>query len=590
MSLLGFFLPDDGRLVVRGLLSAGYLAVGAAVLYRRKTMVRRPWALGLLGGLVAVAAAVVSAIETEAGGGVTPFPGYGDVVAWVSGLLILRGAFELLDSRTVEKRVGDIIDALVVALAFVSIVAGTLLAEFLTTSGSSLQAKVATCVYLLVTFTLVYLVARIANGPGERNVSYYLIAAAAGLVVANDVLIRMDVVGVRWAFTAGLIVSPFAFSFAIAGILHPEVVNLTNRPSYLSRNLSTRRIALLGGALVIGPVLFALMHGLGGHSSAPILLGGTGLLSLLVLARFVALVRDRERQADRERQIREAGERITATARSSEIADAVLDIALLTTGQEVDARASLIARSDDGWRVQASVGRDSGEAKGSWLDSDQAAAADAAVESGTSVVGELVTPLDHNDGDQFVFAHPIVDPSRVEVLSVSSPVLIPAEMAWSLGVLARQATLAFAATDYREEVHQQRSEQRFGALMAQNAELVLVTDELGSVRYAGPNAHRVTGHPAATFVGSHAFEIAHPGDRAKLDALLHATVERRVGEVHHKEARLNLVDGSYRWFSLTVRDFRDEPEVAGLVVTARDITEERIAKENLERSEAWFRS
>ncbi|MCP4086639.1 MAG: EAL domain-containing protein, partial [Actinomycetia bacterium] len=46
----------------------------------------------------------------------------------------------------------------------------------------------------------------------------------------------------------------------------------------------------------------------------------------------------------------------------------------------------------------------------------------------------------------------------------------------------------------------------------------------------------------------------------------------------------------YRWFDVTVRDFRHEPEVAGLVVTARDVTEERTAKENLQRSEAWFRS
>jgi diguanylate cyclase (GGDEF)-like protein/PAS domain S-box-containing protein len=55
------------------------------------------------------------------------------------------------------------------------------------------------------------------------------------------------------------------------------------------------------------------------------------------------------------------------------------------------------------------------------------------------------------------------------------------------------------------------------------------------------------------------------------------------------EARLAARDGDYRWFDITARDFRHDDEVGGLVITARDVTEERAAKIGLRKSERWFR-
>ena len=84
-------------------------------------------------------------------------------------------------------------------------------------------------------------------------------------------------------------------------------------------------------------------------------------------------------------------------------------------------------------------------------------------------------------------------------------------------------------------------------------------------------------------------DVVHPDDVDAVRALIeHPSTSEQLPVAI--EARVRAEETSqYRWFSVTTRDFRDDPEVAGIVLTARDVTEERAAKVGLERSEQWFR-
>ena len=105
--------------------------------------------------------------------------------------------------------------------------------------------------------------------------------------------------------------------------------------------------------------------------------------------------------------------------------------------------------------------------------------------------------------------------------------------------------------------------------------------------FVSPNAHRVLGSTPTALIGTPALTLVHPDDeRAAQPA---RTPTKPFETPRATEIRLTTADGDYRWFDATARDFRDDPEVGGVVVTARDITEERAAKLGLLRSEQWFR-
>ena len=115
-----------------------------------------------------------------------------------------------------------------------------------------------------------------------------------------------------------------------------------------------------------------------------------------------------------------------------------------------------------------------------------------------------------------------------------------------------------------------------------------VADEDGRTIFASPNAQRILGLPASSLIGTDLLDLVHPDDVQ----LVTTQIDRpsKPSQVAIAvEARLQTESSEYRWFDITARDFSEDPEVGGTVMTARDVTEERAAKLGLLRSEQWFR-
>ncbi|MEZ5165366.1 MAG: diguanylate cyclase [Acidimicrobiales bacterium] len=89
-------------------------------------------------------------------------------------------------------------------------------------------------------------------------------------------------------------------------------------------------------------------------------------------------------------------------------------------------------------------------------------------------------------------------------------------------------------------------------------------------------------------IGSDPLALVHDDDLAAIEDLIRHPSKPTETPIAI-EGRLRTSAGAYRWFSVTTRDFSADPEVAGTVLTARDVTEERAAKLGLQRSEQWFR-
>jgi len=126
----------------------------------------------------------------------------------------------------------------------------------------------------------------------------------------------------------------------------------------------------------------------------------------------------------------------------------------------------------------------------------------------------------------------------------------------------------------------------FEALVLHSADLVAVIDANGTALRSSPT--HVLAYPAGALVGQNMFELVHPDDlsRARI-TLKHAAAAP--DQPFEAGVRLRDVDGTWRFFDVTVTNHLGVPGVRGFVVNGRDVTDRQCAEEILRDSEARFR-
>ena len=124
------------------------------------------------------------------------------------------------------------------------------------------------------------------------------------------------------------------------------------------------------------------------------------------------------------------------------------------------------------------------------------------------------------------------------------------------------------------------SERRFRSLVQNVNDLIVVVDAAGQLQYASPSLERILGWAGEEQQAGLTGERVHPEDLPTLRA---AFVNARPpgANMPVTTARSMHKDGSWRWLEYSVADLRDDPSVLGYVVVARDVTERKIAEEQL---------
>ncbi len=121
----------------------------------------------------------------------------------------------------------------------------------------------------------------------------------------------------------------------------------------------------------------------------------------------------------------------------------------------------------------------------------------------------------------------------------------------------------------------EHSRARFATLVRHASDMVVVVGVDGTVSFETPSTGRILGHAEGSLLGRNLAELAHPDDRPLLGLLCQG------GGHEHGELRLQRADGAYRCFEIRATHLLEDPEVEGVVLNGRDVTDRKQLEQEL---------
>ncbi|MFD0531128.1 PAS domain S-box protein [Kitasatospora arboriphila] len=142
----------------------------------------------------------------------------------------------------------------------------------------------------------------------------------------------------------------------------------------------------------------------------------------------------------------------------------------------------------------------------------------------------------------------------------------------TLDILAGQAALAVERVVLNDEINRRNSELYFRTLVQSASDVILILRADDTIRYASSSADRVLGYPSLD--GQALTDLVPPEDsRAVNQALLRMRTREQAEQREHwrlLRGDRTVIEAEVRW-----NDLRDDPTVGGLVLTLRDVTDQR---------------
>jgi len=152
-------------------------------------------------------------------------------------------------------------------------------------------------------------------------------------------------------------------------------------------------------------------------------------------------------------------------------------------------------------------------------------------------------------------------------------------------VAALAVYLAFVATQRERRIA--TSERRLELMLDNTADIVLLLDDEGRLRWVSPSVKAQLGYEVDGLIGRAHIDLVHFEDRRLVES---QTASVRRGEDCRFEERVRAASREYRWMSVLMRPFDDGRQVRGWRVAAlRDVHEDVLLRDALGRSERMFR-
>jgi diguanylate cyclase (GGDEF)-like protein/PAS domain S-box-containing protein len=133
---------------------------------------------------------------------------------------------------------------------------------------------------------------------------------------------------------------------------------------------------------------------------------------------------------------------------------------------------------------------------------------------------------------------------------------------------------------YRTQVQRRRADERFQALFQHAPDMVSVLDQHGRIQYSSPSAASVIGVDVGALTGTSVFDLVHPDDRERIRAAFRELMAER-DAVLRLQCRVLPTNGGFRWFEFTASNQTRNPSLSGIVINARDVSENRAFQERL---------
>ncbi len=588
----GIYYANPGQRIVwwTGIGLGGVAAIGLGVRLNRPAHARF-WYVLALANLSFTAGEVVQAVQLDILHEANPFPSVADGFYLAEYVLYAAGVLGFIRWRTARQDRAGLLDALIPTIGLALLAWIYLILPYAQNPDLTWLQKAVSIAYPLGDVVVLALLLRLLTPRGGNSRSLQLLAVGTLGLLVSDVLYGLIQLHGTWRIGTPVELGWAAFYAAWgAAALHPSMVELTRPVPTQQSDLSAARLALLTLASLIAPAILIIESLAGNTRNAGVIGAFSALLYLLVLARLAVVVSARRQAIARERALRKAGARLTAAVTVEEVADAVQSAASTLMPAE-PGHVALLAVAEAGVLHVRHAERGAAQHRlGTASDSDQVLALAAYRESRLLPVEALDLPAGeltgHLDGMPFALICPLTLAERpsgdplIGALIVTGTEQELASLWSSLEILAAQAALAVERVLLSQEVTRRNSELYFRTLVQNASDVILILDADDGVRYASPSAESVLGRP--DLAGTLVTDLVPPEDSREVGkalARMRGAGDPPRGEQQreHPREHWRLLRQDRTTIEAEVRfnDLRADPTVGALVLTLRDVTEQR---------------
>ena len=124
--------------------------------------------------------------------------------------------------------------------------------------------------------------------------------------------------------------------------------------------------------------------------------------------------------------------------------------------------------------------------------------------------------------------------------------------------------------------------ERFKVVVEEIRDVTAILDATGTIQYVSPSVETEIGHDPGDILGENPFEYVHPEDRDRVLETFAELVDDPAREPT-AEYRFRREDGSYAVLETRARNLLDDPNIEGIVVYSREITDRVERERTLQR-------
>ena len=578
---LGYLLVPSWHTAAWAMIGLGGVAAILLGIHLHHPARRWPWLMLAAANLAFTAGDTAYNILESVFDQQNPFPSVADVFYLSTYPLFAVGIFGFIHFRCAARDLAGLLDALILTSGLALLSWVHLINPLSQIEGQTWLERAISVAYPLGDVLILAMLVRLLTLGGIRERSVQLLTAGTIGILVSDVLYGILQMQGTWQVGTPMDLGWVVF-FTAWGLaaLHPSMVRLTEPMARPGPGLAKWRLAFLGGASLVAPVMLAAQSLRGSIRDVAVTAVFSGAMFLLVLARLWGLVVEHRKAVARERGLRVAAVSLVGAMSPEEVARAVRAAAATLFRPDTAHAAMLLVFDADrtSLRPIATPGHSANRRLDVRLPGEDLSAL---LSRGTRLtdVGDL--------GPDIAAALPpssaaLLCPLKSEAAGASGPLIGalllagPAkrlqEMSGPAESLAAQAALALARVGLSEEINRRNSEAYFRTLIHNTSDVILIVDDDNTVRYASPSADGMFGrdlHGGTPLAG---LVVARDHERA-----LRTLARTRAGDDLDLRDDWQVVRGEEGRLDVEVRcrNLRHEKTVHGVVLTLRDVTEQR---------------
>ncbi|WP_432137964.1 MULTISPECIES: EAL domain-containing protein [unclassified Streptomyces] len=578
--LTGFYyLYPDQRMVFVAIGATGVVGILLGVRLNRPSH-RVPWLMLALGNTAFAAgeAAQIILLDRQEQ---PPFPSVADGFYLAAYPLYAAALLGFVRWRTGQRDRASLVDALTLTTGLALLSWLILIVPFAQTPGLTWVQKAFAIAYPLGDILVLAMLLRLLAGRGRRSRALLLLTVGTVGLLTSDVLYGLVQLHDTWrpgsAIELGWAV---LYGSWAAAALDPSMRTLTQPTTEWHTDTGLGRLSLLTLASLIAPAILLTDSVRGATDNVGVIGVFSAVLFVLVLYRLAGVAATHRQALGREKVLRRA---VSQLGGAGDLRDVARVVTSTVTKLMPDSppRSALLTMPDDTlWvngvhdagseavRVATAV-RELTESRDNRL-----VALDAL---GPDLATRLARPDDRPPHTGPVMVCPLTSQNHPAGGPVIGALMVAGDerhllvLRDALATLAAQAALSVTRVALAQEVNRRNSEAYFRTLVQNASDVILILDD-DRVRYASPSADQVLGVP--DLEGTQLVDLVPPQDsRAVVETL--ARIRSHEYQTRREHWRMIRVDQTPIEVEVRWSDLREEATVGGVVLTLRDVTEQR---------------